>query len=208
VERRCINRCRRYHVILAHPRASSPRILFNPTNPIRCPSPSSGHGKRGQRPSFRPSASFARSSLSRRQSLKRLRGVIHWDQRNQGRWKQRTAEKRRDTMRNRIASRLTWSGLVMAAWGGMSWPTGASHATKHVLPNNNHCPRLRLCATIRTSQILPNNNTLPQSEAPHRPTLYITVNLPQVATAAPGQPGVSRASAMLHHASRSRARSS
>lgn len=68
-----------------------------------------------------------------------------------------------------------------------------------MLPNNNACPRLNLNATLRTLYMLRKGNTCPQTETVHPPTLDITANMPQVATAAPGQP-------RLRHASRSRAR--
>ena len=55
-------------------RASSPRITFDPTNPIRCPS--SGHRKRGQRPSLRLSAFFARSGTSRGQSWRKGSAIL------------------------------------------------------------------------------------------------------------------------------------
>jgi hypothetical protein len=41
---------------------------------------------------------------------------------------------------------------------------------------------------MHTLHLLPNDNTCPQIDAPHPPILYITVNLPQVASAALGRP--------------------
>ena len=96
-------------------------------------------------------------------------------------------------MRNRIASKYDVERISDGALGThvMSGPLGLRtlpSTLPHVLPNDNTCPGLRLCATMRPLYILPNDNTRPQTEASHPPTLYITANLPQVASAPLGQP--------------------
>ena len=94
---------------------------------------------------------------------------------------------------------VTSSRAVVAPWGPSPCrgdPQGL-RTLPHVLPNDNTCPRLRLCATMHTLRVLPNDNTCPQIDAPHPPILYITVNLPQVASAALGRP---RRQSRLRHA--------
>ena len=111
---------------MASQRAPSPRILFDPTNPIRCPS--SGHPKRGRRPSLRSSASFARSGTSWRQSWRRGRAILRlkgYEVRYIGisgtKAVGRSARRSSGGTRYAIAlgAGMTSSGLVMAPWGRM-----------------------------------------------------------------------------------------
>lgn len=111
----------------------------------------------------------------------------------------RTAERRRDGSVRVLGAGISYIELNNGSALGtlaVSGPLGF-RTLPHVLPNNIY-PRLRLYATIYTLHTLRNDNSRPQTDAPHTPNLYITANVPQVATAALGQP---RRQSRLRHAS-------